>query len=102
MLLRRIILSMDFGDAIKAIKNGKRVKRANWGGYWYLPKELPVVKGNTVSEENSENVYFGHMIVAKLKQNYGDGWYAPAQPYMADMLADDWKIAEFKSGKLVN
>ena len=68
---------MDFGDAIKAIKNGHRVKREDWGGFWYLPNNKPQVNDQPMNK----------MIVAVLKDN---GGYAPASPYMADMLADDW------------
>lgn len=68
---------MDFGDAIKAIKNGHRVKREDWGGFWYLPKNEPQVNNQPMNK----------MIVAVLKNEDG---YAPASPYMADMLADDW------------
>ena len=68
---------MDFGDAIKAIKNGHRVKREDWGGFWYLPNDEPQVNNQPMNK----------MIVAVLKN---EGGYAPASPYMADMLADDW------------
>lgn len=68
---------MDFGDAIKAIKNGHRVKREDWGGFWYLPNDEPQVNDQPMNK----------MIVAVLKNESG---YAPASPYMADMLADDW------------
>jgi len=68
---------MDFGDAIKAIRNGHRVKREDWGGFWYLPKNDPQINNQPMNK----------MIVAVLKD---DGGYAPASPYMADMLADDW------------
>lgn len=68
---------MDFGDAIKAIKNGHHVKREDWGGFWYLPDDEPQVNDQPMNK----------MIVAVLKDG---GGYAPASPYMADMLADDW------------
>lgn len=68
---------MDFGDAIKAIKNGHCVKREDWGGFWYLPNDEPQVNDQPMNK----------MIVAVLKD---EGGYAPASPYMADMLADDW------------
>lgn len=31
---------MDFGDAIKLLKQGKKVKRRNWGWYWFIPKSV--------------------------------------------------------------
>lgn len=77
---------MDFGDAIKAIKNGHRVKREDWGGFWYLPKNEPQVNDQPMNK----------MIVAVLKD---EGGYAPASPYMADMLADDWVDLDDKEEK---
>ena len=68
---------MDFGDAIKAIRNGHRVKREDWGGFWSLPNDEPQVNNKPMNK----------MIVAVLKDG---GGCAPASPYMADMLADDW------------
>lgn len=62
---------MDFGDAIKALKNGHRVKREDWSGFWCLPNYKPLNK----------------MIVTALKDKDS---YAPASPCMDDMLADDW------------
>lgn len=29
---------MDFGDAIKLLKQGNKVKRHDWGGYWFMPR----------------------------------------------------------------
>ena len=77
---------MDFGDAIKAIKNGHRVKREGWGEFWYLPKNEPQVNNQPMNK----------MIVAVLKN---EGGYAPASPYMADMLADDWVDLDDKEEK---
>lgn len=80
---------MDFGDAIKTIKNGHRVKREDWGGFWFIPSWNPKFGEYTKStfDSNADEVSMNPVIIAKLKD--GDG-YAPAQPYMADMLADDW------------
>lgn len=65
---------MNFGEAIAALKQGKKVKRAAWLGYWYMSEFLGTPT-----------------IVAKLRHNEG---YAPAQPYQADLLADDWQVIQ--------
>ncbi|ATG86391.1 hypothetical protein LpeD_146 [Lactobacillus phage LpeD] len=76
---------MDFGDAIKLLKQGNKVKRHNWGGYWFMPRN-----GTRVYTEISDGfMQTNDMIVAQLKDG---GGLAPATPYMADMLANDWEL----------
>lgn len=77
---------MNFGEALQALKEGKNIKRSIWGGFWYL--------ANNVDANHSEvNEIAGfdmpQMIVAVLRNNGGS---APAQPYQADLLAEDWEI----------
>ena len=40
-------------------------------------------------EGSAQDIRLNEMIVAKLKDG---GGYAPAQPYQADLLADDWEL----------
>lgn len=77
---------MDFGDAIKLVRQGNRVKRHDWGGYWFIPKYNVRVHRKTGQSFTNAN----DMIMAQIKDN---GGLAPATPYMADMLADDWELA---------
>jgi Protein of unknown function (DUF2829) len=72
---------MDFSKALEAIKRGKKVKRAHWGGYWFMPASEPYIE--------SEEAPMKPMIVASLKDN---GGYVPATTYQEDLLADDWLI----------
>jgi hypothetical protein len=65
-------LRMDFSEALKCLKEGRRVTRSIWGGWWEM-KEVPGLTGLT--------------IVAHLKDDAGD---VPAQPYQQDILATDW------------
>lgn len=98
--MEMVEVKMDFGDAIKAIKDGKYVKRADWGGYWFLPVAIQLSNYTSGLEGKvPDDVFMNDTIVACLK---GDEGFAPATPYMADMLADDWEIAVFENGKLVN
>lgn len=80
---------MNFGQALEALKAGKKVKRAIWGGYWFIKKTIPVeiIPGDSMDSVGCMNV----LIVAKLKDNAG---YAPATPYQADILAEDWEIVK--------
>ena len=77
---------MDFGEALQALKEGKKVKRSIWGGYWYLANDV-----DAMHKEVNETVGFDmkSMIVAVLRDNGGT---APAQPYQSDILAEDWEI----------
>ena len=80
---------MNFGEALQAMKEGHKISRSIWGGYWYLATDARM-------EHDTGGGYmracgFKNIIVAVLKDN---GGCAPAQPYQADILADDWKIVD--------
>lgn len=77
---------MNFSEALEAIKQGKKVKRAIWGGYWFLS-----TTGKVFVRDENELLPFNPMIVACLKDN---GGYVPATPYQADLLAEDWEIVK--------
>jgi hypothetical protein len=70
---------MTFGQAVEAMKRGKKVKREHWGGYWRIEEWDKYSFGESVP-----------LIVAYLK----NGSYAPAAPYQEDILAEDWRLAE--------
>lgn len=79
---------MNFSQALEALKQGKKVKRAIWGGYWYLKSNVVV---DVIPGESMDSVgVVRTLIVAKLK----DGGYAPATPYQGDILAEDWEIVD--------
>lgn len=81
---------MNFGQALEHLKVGRKVKRKDWGGYWFLAE-------NPKAEQELEDGYKrsfsfeNGLIVAVLKDN---GGCAPAQPYQADLLAEDWMWVE--------
>lgn len=79
--------SLNFGQAIAALKEGRKVKRAGWGGHWFLSIAPRVTE--TLPDMYQRGYNFQTLIVAVLKDN---GGCAPAQPYQADMLAEDWEI----------
>ncbi|MCZ7524325.1 DUF2829 domain-containing protein [Bacillus pacificus] len=68
---------------MNALMKGRKVTRVVWGGYWC--KQVLLGKQDTKLPEWS-----GQFIVAVLKE----GGYAPAQPYQADMFANDWMVVE--------
>ncbi|MFT8930027.1 MAG: MW1434 family type I TA system toxin [Sporolactobacillus sp.] len=77
---------MAFSEALIALKDGKKVKRHDWGGYWFYTSGLSGWEPN-----GTTRVIMNSMIVAKLKNN---GGYVPATPYQEDLLADDWEVVE--------
>lgn len=71
--------NLPFGTALEFMKEGHKVARSIWGGYWKI--------------EEWEKVGFTYstpLIVAYLK----DGGYAPATPYQEDILAEDWEVID--------
>jgi hypothetical protein len=79
--------NLTFGQALELLKQGKKVRRAAWGGYWFFKKSVAV---DVVHGDSMDSVQTMPLIVAKLK----DGGYASAQPYQADILANDWEVVE--------
>ena len=80
---------MTFGEALEALKAGKRVARTGWNGkemYLYL------ADGKLLTQEIGDGSYlFTDSIVMKTADNrYCIGWLAS----QTDMLAEDWGIVE--------
>jgi hypothetical protein len=83
---------MDFGDAIRAMKDGKRVAREGWNGKGMF---LFLVNGSTftlnrepllsIMGEGTQIQYHAH-IDMKTAQGYVVPWLAS----QSDMLSDDW------------
>ena len=82
-----------FGDAIKYIKRGLKVKRKGWNGknqYIQLATGISY-KSATGEIVNCEHDAIGNMAVAFIgTSGVQMGWLAS----QADMLADDWVFAE--------
>lgn len=88
--------NMDFGDAIRAMKSGKRVARDGWNGKGMF---LFLVNGSTftvnrepllsIMGEGTQVQYHSH-IDMKTAQGYVVPWLAS----QADMLSEDWIVVE--------
>ena len=81
--------SLTFGEALEALKAGKKVARKGWNGkgmYLYL------ADGKLLTEEIGDGSYpFTDTVVMKTADNkYCIGWLAS----QTDMLAEDWHIVE--------
>jgi hypothetical protein len=78
---------MDFGDTIRALKQGKHVRRAGWNGknmHLYLENWLEGAARFGADQRKYEPVLF--MFTAQGRHQ--PGWI----PSQADMLAEDWQI----------
>lgn len=87
---------MDFGKAIEALKNGKKVARAGWNGkgmfLYYVPankyKSCTAI-GYSIADSDG-NVEYDAYIAMKTAQGNVVPWLAS----QTDALAEDWHIAE--------
>ena len=85
---------MDFGDAIRALKEGKKVARAGWNGkgMWlcYMPAfTVPEANSRTQAHGITGAFPCGAYIVMWTAQGvWQPGWLAS----QSDMLAEDWTI----------
>ena len=98
---------MNFGEAIEAAKNGKRIYRKGWNGkgqYVELVKNLSYT-GTDGSIVNAKHDAIGNKALAFVgTSGVQIGWLAS----QADMLAEDWEIVRdeylecnFKTGEAV-
>ena len=102
----------DFGSAIKALKEGKRVMRTGWNGkglfvFRQVPSEIKsnivpnmqslpkAVKDEFIRRFNDENqqidaIYYNDQLALVSESNLITGW----SPSTADALAEDWVILD--------
>lgn len=84
---------MDFGNAIKLLKEGKKLQRKGWNGknqYIELATNISYtnIDGNVI---NAEHDAIGNKAIAFVgTSGVQMGWLAS----QADMLAEDWQIIE--------
>ena len=84
---------MNFGQAIEAVKNGKKAKRLNWNGKnQYIELATCVSYKNARGEiVNVDHVSMGNKAIAFVGTSGVQlGWLAS----QADILSDDWEVFE--------
>ena len=97
---------MDFGEAIKAMRDGKPVRRSGWNGkgmFICLMPKLDLPPYNTQGTERKVNdrtaKWIGedqplesqpYIAMWTARKKWQPGWLAS----QADMLGEDWEIAE--------
>ena len=84
---------MDFGGAIKLLRQGKRLQREGWNGkkqYIELATNISYINANRETI-NADHDAIGNKAIAFVGTSGVQlGWLAS----QADMLAEDWRIVE--------
>lgn len=84
---------MDFGSAIKAIKEGKKASREGWNGKsQYIELATCISYKNTAGDSvNVNHDAIGNKAIAFVGTSGVQlGWLAS----QADMLAEDWRLVD--------
>jgi hypothetical protein len=76
---------MNFGEAIQALKDGKRVARAGWNGKNMALHLEDWLEGKL---DFSGRQYEPCIVMLTAQGKFQPGWLAS----QADMLADDWEL----------
>ncbi len=92
--MKHILTFVDFGVAIKAAKEGKRVMRNGWNGKGMFAYIVPAASYPAITEiakkEFGELVPYRQYWALKTAQNDVTTW----SPSGSDSLAEDWVILE--------
>lgn len=85
---------MGFEEALKLLKQGKKVTRSNWNGkdqYIFISNRVTITDLNG-KEYVAENDCFGSQVIVFVNPKLGMqvGWLAS----QGDMLSNDWILAE--------
>lgn len=91
--------AMDFGDAVRALKNGKRVSRTGWNGKgMWLAYQAGYPDGIPINANTAKATGLPEGTVCKflpyLVMRTADGSFVPWLASQTDVLADDWSIVE--------
>ncbi len=85
---------MDFGSAIRALKDGKKVARQGWNGkgmFIFLGDDVSLHTDANLKELQNKDMEMRDCVCMKTADNaFQPGWTAS----QADMLAEDWMIVE--------
>jgi Protein of unknown function (DUF2829) len=88
---------MDFGDAIRNLKLGKRVQRAGWNGKdMWLAYQKAYPDGIPINANTSEATGLPQGTVCRflpyITMKTVDGSFVPWLASQTDVLAEDWKV----------
>lgn len=87
-------MTLNFGDAVTALKDGKKVARSGWNGkgmfLYHVPANNYKATTDVAKKEWGEDAFvpYGAYIAMKTAQNNVVPWLAS----QTDVLAEDWEI----------
>ena len=79
---------MNFGDAIEALKEGKKVARDGWNGKGMYVYYVPETKGKNLAENQKGLTTYNAYFAIKNVNDSVSTWV----PSINDCLAEDWRI----------
>lgn len=88
------LVLVDFGEAIRLLKNGKKLSRKGWNGSgmyaYYVPASSYPASTEIAKKEFGELVPYRPYLALKTAQNEIATW----NPSTTDCLAEDWFVKE--------
>jgi hypothetical protein len=85
---------MNFGQAVEAVKEGKRIGRTGWNGkgmyVYYVPGGDYATQTESAKKEFGDFAHYNPYLAIKTVQGSVSTWV----PSINDVLAEDWEIAE--------
>lgn len=83
---------MNFGEALKLLKEGNRLEREGWNGknmyIYYVPPGIYASQTEAIKIEYPTSVPYEAYLAMRTVQGYVIPWLAS----QTDILADDWKL----------
>ena len=93
-------MTMDFGDAIRALKQGSRVAREGWNGSGMFAYLVPAA--SYPAQTGVAKAYFGDSAMVPYREylalKTAQGDVATWAPSCSDALAEDWTVVSPASG----
>lgn len=90
------LVHFDFGEALRLLKQGKKVARKGWNGkgqfVYYVPADRYVAKTEAAKSVMDKDGKVSYRAYLALKTAQGD--IATWVPSISDCLAEDWEVVE--------
>jgi hypothetical protein len=85
---------MNFGEALQALKGGKKLERTGWNGrgmfVYYVPENVFPALTDVAKQYFGERVHYNAYIAIKNVNDTVSTWV----PSINDCFAEDWQIVE--------
>ncbi len=82
---------MNFSEALKIVKNSKKITRSGWNGkdmfVYFVPAARYKAQTKIANKEFGETVPYGAYLAIKTVQGIVNPWVAS----ISDLLAEDWE-----------